>query len=341
MLKVAIVGATGYTGEELIRLLVDHPKVKITSLTAKIDKPQNISEIFSRLSGRIDLQCADLESVDDVAAISQVVFLALPHRVSMKFAPQFLQLGRKVIDLSADYRLKDTELYEKWYKVVHSSPDLVQKAVYGLPELYRAEIKKADLVANPGCYPTGIILGSAPLLKNGFVDVSDIIIDAKTGLSGAGRKAALDLHFSEITGNLKAYKINQHQHMPEISQELTNLAGESVKIVFVPHLVPLNRGILSTIYFKKSRKMGLEEALDLYKDFYKDEPFVRVKPSGQFPQIKEVFETNFCDIGIWTEQQSDTLIVISAIDNLGKGAAGQAVQNMNIMYNFKETAGLL
>ncbi len=341
MLKVAIVGATGYTGEELIRLLVDHPKVKITSLTAKIDKPQNISEIFPRFLGKIDLQCADLENIDDVAADSQVVFLALPHRVSMKFASRFLQLGRRVIDLSADYRLKNTALYETWYKAVHTSPELVQKAVYGLPELYRTEIKKADLIANPGCYPTGIILGSAPLLNKDFIDLSEIIIDAKTGLSGAGRKAALDLHFSEITGNLKAYKINQHQHMPEISQELAKLAGESVGIVFVPHLAPLNRGILNTIYFKKSRKMGLREALDLYKDFYKDEPFIRINPAGQFPQIKEVFETNFCDIGIWTEENSDRLIVISTIDNLGKGAAGQAVQNMNIMYNFKETTGLI
>ena len=341
MLKVAIVGATGYTGEELIRLLVDHPKVKITSLTAKIDKPQNISEIFPKFLGKIDLQCANLENIDDVAADSQVVFLALPHRVSMKFASRFLQLGRRVIDLSADYRLKNTALYETWYKAVHTSPELVQKAVYGLPELYRTEIKKADLIANPGCYPTGIILGSAPLLNKDFIDLSEIIIDAKTGLSGAGRKAALDLHFSEITGNLKAYKINQHQHMPEISQELAKLAGESVGIVFVPHLAPLNRGILNTIYFKKSRKMGLREALDLYKDFYKDEPFIRINPAGQFPQIKEVFETNFCDIGIWTEENSDRLIVISTIDNLGKGAAGQAVQNMNIMYNFKETTGLI
>ena len=192
MLKVAIVGATGYTGEELIRLLVGHPKVKITSLTAKIDKPQNISEIFPKFSGKIDLQCANLESIDDVAADSQVVFLALPHRVSMKFTSRFLQLGRRVIDLSADYRLKNTALYETWYKAVHTSPELVQKAVYGLPELYRTEIKKADLIANPGCYPTGIILGSAPLLKKDFIDLSEIIIDAKTGLSGAGRKADID-----------------------------------------------------------------------------------------------------------------------------------------------------
>ncbi|MEA3560642.1 MAG: N-acetyl-gamma-glutamyl-phosphate reductase [Candidatus Omnitrophota bacterium] len=341
MLKAAIVGATGYTGEELIRLLIDHPKIKITSLTAKIEKASSISEIFPRFTGKIEMECANLKDIAKVAAESQVVFLALPHRVSMNIAPEFLKLGKKVIDLSADYRLKNIALYEQWYKARHGSPSLVDSAVYGLPELYRKEIKKAKLIANPGCYPTGIILALAPFLKEGLADHPDIIVDSKTGLTGAGRRAALELHFSEVAENFKAYKINQHQHSPEINQELTRLAGYPIKITFVPHLAPVNRGILNTIYFKKAKKITLKNILSIFRDFYKDEPFVRIKTAGQFPQLKEVIETNFCDIGIWSEEISERIIIVSAIDNLTKGAAGQAVQNMNIMFNFQETAGLL
>ena len=341
MLKVAIVGATGYTGEELVKILIDHPEVKITSLTAKIDQACSISDVFPRFCGKIDLQCTNLEDVAEAASGSQVVFLALPHRVSMNIAPEFLKLGKKVIDLSADYRLKDIALYEHWYKARHSSPSLVKNAVYGLPELYREEIRGARLIANPGCYPTGIILALAPLLKKGLIEHSDIIIDSKTGLTGAGRRAAMELHFSEITENFKAYKINQHQHSPEINQELTKLAKHPVKITLVPHLAPINRGILNTIYLKKAKKAALKDVLDIFKEFYKNEPFVRIKARGRFPQLKEVIRTNFCDIGIWAEEDSKRIIIVSAIDNLAKGAAGQAVQNMNIMFGFEETTGLL
>ncbi|MEA3329104.1 MAG: N-acetyl-gamma-glutamyl-phosphate reductase [Candidatus Omnitrophota bacterium] len=341
MLKVAIVGATGYTGEELVKILIDHPEAEITSLTAKIDQACRISDVFPRFCGKIDLECANLEDIAEVASKSQVVFLALPHRVSMSIAPEFLKLGKRVIDLSADYRLRDIALYEQWYKARHSSPSLAEEAVYGLPELYREEIKKAKLIANPGCYPTGIILALAPLLEKGLIDHSDIIIDSKTGLTGAGRKAAIELHFSEITENFKAYKINQHQHLPEINQELTKLAKHPVKITFVPHLAPINRGILSTIYLNETKKTALKDLLDIFKNFYKNEPFVRIKAEGQSPQLKEVVETNFCNIGIWASQDSRRIIIISAIDNLGKGAAGQAVQNMNIMFGFQETAGLI
>jgi len=338
MVKVAVVGATGYTGEQIVKILLNHPKVEVTSLSALVDKPLPIGKILPEFKNRIDLVCGNLD-VDDAASKSEVVFLSLPHKVSMKFAPLFLKKGKKVIDLSADYRLKDITVYEKWYGAKHEDQAHVAEAVYGLPELFREKIKKASLIANPGCYPTGSILGSAPMLIKKVVDTKSIIIDAKTGVTGAGRKAAVELIFGEVNENIKAYKINQHQHMPEINQELSNAAGEKIEITFTPHLVPMNRGILSTIYFKLVKPMSTKEAVDLYKDFYKNEPFVRVYDENEFPQTRDVINTNFCDIGV--KVTGSMAIVISCIDNLWKGAASQAVQNMNIICGFKETEGLL
>lgn len=341
MVRVAIVGATGYTGEELIRILVDHPEAEIVSLTAKIDQPQDIADIFPKLSGKISMECSNNLDVNGIAARCDLAFLALPHRVSMEVAPRFLGLGKRVIDLSADYRLRDIATYEKWYGAKHKDPEQVNKAVYGLPEVYRDAIRTADLVANPGCYPTGIILACAPLIKEAVIKLDQIVADSKSGLTGAGRKGLIDLHFSEVSENIRPYKVNQHQHMPEIDQELTKLAGSAVKIVFVPHVVPINRGILSTIYFKKRKDINLNQVIKIYRNFYKDEPFVRIKGVGSFPQIRDVVETNYCDIGCWTDETHTNIIVVSAIDNLTKGAAGQAVQNMNIMYGLAETLGLV
>lgn len=340
MLKVAIVGATGYTGEELVRLLVDHPKVEIASLTAKVERPQDISDIFPKFAKKLRMECANLD-IDEVAEKCSLVFLALPHTVSMEVAPRFLELGKKVIDLSADYRLGDIETYEKWYGARHKSSGLIARAVYGLPEFYREKIREADLIANPGCYPTGIILACAPLIKEKVVDLAQIIVVSYSGLTGAGRKGTMAFHFSEVSENLKPYKVNQHQHMPEMDQELTKLAGHPVKVTFVPHIAPISRGIMNTIFLRKRETISLDHVIEKFSDFYRDEPFVRIKASGNFPQIKDVVKTNYCDIGCWTDETTANLIVTSAIDNLTKGAAGQAIQNMNIMAGFDETLGLV
>lgn len=339
MLKVAVVGATGYTGEELIKVLLRHPQAKIVSLTAKIDEPKNIAEIFPSLLGRIDLVCTEL-MLERVIGMCDLVFLALPHRVSMEVAPHFLSAGKKVIDLSADYRLKDPSTYEKWYGVKHKDVAHLLKAVYGLPELYRSQIKNSPLIANPGCYPTGIILGAAPLVKKKMVRLDEITVFSLSGVTGTGRRASWELHFSEIDENIKAYKVNKHQHMPEIDQELSGLAKEKVSISFIPHLVPMNRGILNSICLRMKEMVSPDDLLSLYRVFYKEHPFVRILDRECLPQTKDVVGTNYCDIGIATNKEKMT-IVVSAIDNLGKGASGQAVQNMNIMHGFEETTGLL
>ena len=268
-----------------------------------------------------------------------MAYLALPHRVSMETAPKFLAAKRKVIDLSADYRLKSASVYEQWYGVKHKNPEYLAQAVYGLPEVYREKIQQATLLANPGCYPTGIILGCLPLLAKRIAEAKNIIVDAKTGLSGAGREKEAVL-FSQMQDNFCAYKVDAHQHAPEINQELSNFSGQKVEVVFTPHLIPIKRGILSTIYLQLNKEIPEEDVLSLYQDFYQDEPFVDILPLGQFPQLKDVVKTNSCHIGLKVNPVKKMAIVISAIDNLVKGASGQAVQNMNIMYGFKETEGL-
>jgi N-acetyl-gamma-glutamyl-phosphate reductase len=339
MLKVAVVGATGYTGEELVKILTSHPKVKIVSLTAKIDKPEKIQDLFPSLTGRIDMTC-ELPNEDKVAGLAELVFLALPHRVSMEIAPKFLKRKKKVIDLSADYRLPK-DIYGKWYGVAHKDSVGLKAAVYGLPEFNREKIRTARLIANPGCYPTSILLGIAPLLRNNIADTSLIIADSKSGVTGAGRRADLALTFGEVNESLKAYKINEHQHSPEINQEASRIAKRETTIVFVPHLVPLNRGILSTIYVKIKRPMTTAKMVESYKKVYEKEPFVKVLPEGQLPQLKDIRGTNFCHLGLKVDAKKGLCVVVSAIDNLTKGAAGQAVQNMNIMSGFNEREGLI
>lgn len=340
MLKVGIVGATGYGGEELIRLLLSHPEVEIATLAAKMEgKKTSISEIFPAFAGRIDLPCSDL-NVEEMAVSSELIFLALPHKVSMELASRFLNLGKKVIDFSADYRFAKAQTYEEWYEVPHTHKELLKEAIYGLPELYREEIKKARLVANPGCYPTSVILGAAPLLSRGWADTKNIIVDSKSGVSGAGRWPGQGFHFGEIQENFKAYKVTSHRHQPEMEEQLSRLAREKIRITFTPHLIPIKRGILSTIYMNLKKKGDPEKLGQLYEDFYGDEPFVKVLELDKLPETKGVWGTNCCHIGLKVDERTGRAIVISALDNLIKGASGQAIQNMNIMWGFEEDEGL-
>lgn len=338
MLKVAVVGASGYTGVELIRLLVGHPEVEITSVTSRQHEGLPIDQVFPSLSGFCDLVCEPVDVVA-IAEKSDLVFTALPHKSAMEVIPDFLAAGCKVVDLSADYRLKDQAVYEQWYQT-HSSPALLQEAVYGLPELFRDEIVSARLVANPGCYPTSIALGLAPLLKNGLIDPATLIIDSKSGTSGAGRGVKQGSLYCEVNEGFKAYGVGSHRHTPEIEQTLSVLAGSPVQVNFTPHLLPVNRGILSTMYATLCEEKSTDELLTLYQQSYADEPFVRVMPGGELPNVAIVKGTNFCDVGLVSDPRTGRVIVVSAIDNLVKGAAGQAVQNMNLICGFKEQLGL-
>lgn len=337
MLKVGVVGATGYAGEEVIKILIRHKKVDVTELSAVIDKEEPLSSIFPAFKGKMDLVCRKPDP-DAMAKNVDLVFLALPHKISMEVVPAFLKAKRIVIDLSADYRLHP-DVYKVWYGVEHKDKGNLPIAVYGLPELYYDVIKKAKLIANPGCYPTSVILGIAPALKGGIIDTGCIIADSKSGVTGAGRKPDLALSFSEINENLKAYKVNEHQHKPEITKILSEVAGKEIDVVFTPHLIPMNRGILSTIYLRLNKKLDNRAVIEIYRNFYKGKPFVRIADEEKLPQIKDVVFTNYCDIGL--KVTGSTLIVVSCIDNLTKGAAGQAVQNMNIIAGFAETEGLV
>lgn len=338
MLKVGIYGASGYTGQELLRLLIRHPEVEVVALTSRKFKGTPVSDVFPVFEGLSDMKFIDA-SPDDVADLSDIVFLALPHGVAMEAVPLFLKAGSKVVDLSADFRLRDVKLYEQWYKE-HTVPDLIKRAVYGLPELYRDNIKAAKLVANPGCYPTGVILGLAPVLKEEWIDFTSIIVDSKSGVSGAGREPQTGSLFCEVSESLKAYKINQHRHMPEMEQELGLLAGADVKISFVPHLVPMNRGILNTIYAELRERVSTSDLIDLYKEFYSGEEFVRIYKAGTVPAVSSVRGSNYCDIGLTVDGGTGRVIIVSAVDNLIKGAAGQAIQNMNLMCGLSENSGL-
>ncbi len=338
MLKVAIVGASGYTGIELLRILYGHPEVAVTCVTSERSAGKPIAGIFPTVRGRSNYILENLEPVR-VADKADLIFTALPHKAAMEVVPTFLQMGKKVIDLSADYRLRKPSEYATWYEP-HMNPELLQKAVYGLPEIRRNKIKKADLVANPGCYPTSIILGLAPLLKKNAVELHSIIADSKSGVSGAGRSAKVDTLFCEVNNGFKAYGVASHRHTPEIEQELSLLAGEEFKISFTPHLVPMNRGILSTIYAKLKEDCSTAQVLEMYDEFYQGEAFIRILPEGDFPSTLHVQGSNFCDIGLTVDKRTGRVIVVSAIDNLIKGASGQAVQNMNIINGLPESLGL-
>jgi N-acetyl-gamma-glutamyl-phosphate reductase len=338
-IKAGIMGITGYTGEELLKLLSSHPGVEISILASRsAESPRPVKDIYPHLAHiNMNYEKAGPEAV---AAKSDLVFLALPHKVSFEVVPQILAAGKKVIDLSADFRLESADTYEKWYGAKHTARGLLKDAVYGLPELYRKEIKKAGLVANPGCYPTSVILGAAPAIKNGIGDPFTMIIDSKSGISGAGRKPSEE-YFKNEHPNFRPYNVaGMHRHIPEIEQELSKVAGKDVVVTFTPQIMPVERGMLSTIYMALKKKLTAEEATALYAEFYKGEPFVRVMPADKLSGVKNVSGTNYCDIAVRVDERTNRLIVFSFIDNLLKGASGQAVQNMNIMSGFDEKEGL-
>lgn len=331
---ISVVGATGYTGAELVRLLMKHPRVQIQVLTSESFAGQKISEVYPEV--RCDIVCMPL-NVDKIK--SSLVFTALPHAKSAEVAGHLIDRGSKVIDFSADFRLEDVAVYQEWYGVSHPRADLLSKAVYGLPEIYRQQIKQAMLVANPGCYPTSVILALAPLLKGGHIKLQGLVVDSKSGVSGAGRTLSLATHFPEVNENMNAYSVAGHRHLPEIEQELTKIANKNVSVTFVAHLIPVNRGILSTCYVELAEKVSTKMVQDMYAKFYENEPFVEILAPGLFPNTRDVLWSNRCRIGLHVAK-NDRLIVISAIDNLLKGASGQAIQNMNLMCGFAEDLAL-
>ena len=341
--RVAIAGATGYAGEELIRLLLAHLHVQLTHLaaSAKWERPVAVCDVFPRFARQCDLPIESLD-LQRLASSCDIAFLSLPHGLAMDLAPALLQAGKPVIDLSGDFRLKDSALFTQWYGKPHTHPELLSEAVYGISELAPQAIAKARLIANPGCYATSVILACAPLLKAGLVERDWMIVDAKSGLTGAGRKAESDLLFAEMNENLWAYKVNCHQHVPEIEQALRPFAGnQPVSFCFVPHIVPLNRGILSSIYLRLTKPATWEQVDAVYRDFYRQAPFVRIRPRDQWPRVRDVEGTNYCDLAFTVDAAKQGIVISAAIDNLLKGAAGQAVQNLNLMCGWPETTGLL
>jgi N-acetyl-gamma-glutamyl-phosphate reductase len=348
MLKVAIIGGSGYTGAELLRLLNTHPFVEITAVTSERSAGKPVTTLFPNLEpsphqSRKSRLVFEPFKKQKVAQKADLFFLCLPHKESQEAVAFLHTSGKKVIDLSADYRLRNASVYKKWYQSRHDFPALLKKAVYGLPELHRDEIKHASIIANPGCYPASALLGLVPVMRSPAIDIHSIIIDSKSGVSGAGRNPSQPLMFAEANETVKAYAVTTHRHTPEIEQELSAFARKNIRVLFTPHLIPMDRGILSTIYVKLMKGMSVSQIHALYKNYYSREPFVRVLEKGSLPATKSVKGSNFCDISVFLEKRdrgSRTLIIVSAIDNLLKGASGQAVQNMNILYGFDETAGL-
>lgn len=335
MIKIGIVGGTGYTGVELLRLLAAHPQAELRAITSRSEAGLPVSDMFSSLRGKVDLRFSDPAKAE--LDRCDVVFFATPNGIAMQQARALLDAGVRVIDLAADFRIQDVATWEKWYGMQHACPDLVREAVYGLPEVNREQIKAARLVANPGCYPTAVQLGFLPLLEAGVVGTGSLIADAKSGVSGAGRKAETHLLFTEAADNFKAYGVPGHRHLPEIKQGLERAAGKPVGLTFVPHLTPMIRGIHATLYAKLVATADLQQ---LYERRYAGEPFVDVLPAGSHPETRSTRGANVCRLAVHRPQGGDTVVVLSVIDNLVKGAAGQAVQNMNIMMGLPETTGL-
>ncbi|HCM41747.1 MAG TPA: N-acetyl-gamma-glutamyl-phosphate reductase [Candidatus Omnitrophica bacterium] len=338
--RVAVIGATGYVGVELTRFLLRHPSVQITRLTTSQPQGVGLRTLLPEVHAAKNYQIVPY-SKDDVIQSSDVVFLCLPHTEAMQHAGSFLSAGKTVIDLSADFRLKNPAEYPVWYAVEHLAPELLAKSVYGLPEFYREQVEKADLIANPGCYPTSVLLGLLPLVKKKLIDLKSITVSSASGVSGAGKKPSATTHFCEAHENFFAYKVGKHQHTPEIEQILSEGAGTALKVDFTTHLLPVNRGILSTIYAKKNQGVTEEQVRAAYEEFYGKSLFVRLKNKGEFPALKDVQHSNFCDLGVLLNPRTDTVTVLAAIDNLVKGAAGQAVQNFNIRFGFEEGTALL
>ncbi len=338
MIHVAVVGATGYAGVELVRILAGHPETELAVLTSRQYAGVRFDQVYPAMAGRVNAICQEY-SPDLVCEKAEVIFTALPHQLSMEVVPEILQRGRKIIDLSADFRFRDAALYESAYQP-HTAKELLESAVYGLCEIYADQIKSADLIGNPGCYPTSVLLPLIPLLKQGLLDPVSLIADSKSGVSGAGRSLALSSHFCEVNESLKAYKVAVHRHNPEMNAVLTQEAHMPVSITFVPHLIPMSRGMLTTIYAAPASELKRQDIIECYQRTYHDKPFIRICPDNRLPNTLHVRGTNFCDIGFKYDNRNRRLVLISAIDNLVKGAAGQAVQNMNLMLGIDETAGL-
>jgi len=335
LVRTGIFGISGYAGQKLVELLISHPEAELTAgFVAPEEGTPEITEIIPKLKGLINLRCKNTPDWKEIERNCDLVFLALPHSVSMKFVPPLVEMKKKVVDLSADFRFDDLRIYERFY-TKHSCPQLNSSFIYGLPEINREQIKKAGLIANPGCYPTSVILALAPLVKNRLIE-ERVFVDSKSGVTGAGRSPSLGTLFVECNENIKAYKIGEHRHSPEMEEVINKIGGSRYSITFVPHLVPYNQGILSTCYVTLKSEMAEEKLQEIYERTYADEPFVRVMEYGVSPSVKNIVNTNFCDIGIKLTDRK-TLVVISVIDNLVKGAAGQAIQNMNIMLGLKET----
>jgi len=336
MTRVAILGVTGYSALELVKLLLRHPHAEIVTVTSRQEGNPHIAMVHPSLAGRIDIQCQDLGPVA-VAARAECVFSCLPHGVTTSLVPHLLSAGARVIDFSADYRLRDPQQYHEWYGEKHGDPDRLTEAVYGLPELFREQIRSARLIANPGCYPTSAILALAPLLKAGCIEHEGIIIDSKSGVSGAGRTPKLTTHFPECNESVSAYNVGRHRHTPEIEQVLSTAAEKPVSVIFTPHLIPMDRGILSTSYSVPTAGMTEERLFQTLREFYADQPFVRIV--DHLPGTKDSIDTNFCDVTVRIVR--GRVLTISCLDNLVKGAAGAAVQNFNLIYGYPETTALL
>ena len=337
-IKAGIIGATGYAGAELVRLLLAHPQAEIAAISSVSFEGKAISEVYPSYYGLCDMVC---QKAEDVVEKSDVIFAALPHGLSQELAAQCREQDKVFIDLGADFRLRDEQDYREWYKLDYHDSELHELAVYGLPELYRAQIKGADIIGNPGCYPTSIALALAPLMKLGLVNEQHIIIDAKSGTTGAGKGLSDNTHFPRCNEAFAPYKVAAHRHTPEIEQTLSELCHSKASITFTPHLMPINRGIISTIYVDLTDEAILEELWSMYRLFYQDEPFVRVLPLGSCADLKYIKYSNFCDVSLHMDARNNRLILVSAIDNMVKGAAGQAIQNMNILFDCKEDSGLM
>lgn len=339
MVRVGILGATGYAGAEAVRILSMHPYFKLTAVASKSFEGSVFSDIYTNMKGICDLVC-DSSDIEAIAAKADCFISALPHAASQKIVASLIMAGKKVVDLSADFRYTSADIYERTYGVVHEFPELLENAVYGLPEITRAKIKDSALIANPGCYPTCSILGLAPLISSGLISTGSININAVSGVSGAGRKADLNYQYCETDGNFAPYKIIGHRHTTEIEEQLSALMGKPVTVGFTPHLAPFKRGMLATIYADAHTKSSTEELIYIYKEYYKGEYFIRIREKGDIPSVKAVAGTNFADITPVYDERLGRIIIVSAIDNLGKGASSQAVQNLNIMYGFDEKSGI-
>lgn len=339
MTRVSVVGATGYAGAELVRILSGHPDVELTIITSRQYSGEMFDRIYPSMAGSVNLACEEFEA-DHICEKADVIFMALPHKLPMELVPGLIKQGKKVIDLSADFRFRDAAKYEAYYQP-HTATDLLERSVYGLSEIYHEKIKNADLIGNPGCYPTSVLLPLIPLVKNKLIDIHTIVADSKSGVSGAGRSLSLTTHFCGTNESFKAYKVGVHRHNPEMEEILSLESGQDVNITFVPHLVPMTRGMLTTIYADLLKSVSYEDIQNCVSSFYSGSPFIRICSEGMFPDTLHVRGTNYCDIGFKLDLRNNRLILISAIDNLVKGAAGQAVQNMNIMLGLDETKALM